>query len=190
MTGSVIASLGFVGVVALAAARSALERRPRARGFFEGAGRAELLFVTLLLCTLVALGAIQIFLRNVFHSGLLWADPMMRHIVLWLGATGAALASARLRHISVDVFSRLLPQTLRPARRVVVYGATAVAAYVLGIAALRLVINERSFGETAFLGIHTWEVQLILPAAFLLITYRTLLAIFLRRESREIEFEA
>jgi C4-dicarboxylate transporter, DctQ subunit len=190
VTSSVAFALaGFGAVVVLAAARARLDRSDRARGFFDAAGRAELLFVTLLLCTLVVLGAVQIFLRNAFHSGLLWADPMMRHIVLWLGATGAALASARMRHISVDVFTRLLPAAWRPARRVLVYGATAIAAYLLAIAALRLVVDERTFSEVAFLGVKTWVAQLILPAAFFVIAYRTLLAIFLRRESRDVEFE-
>ena len=59
--------------------------------------------------TLIILGGLQIILRNVFHSGLLWADPLMRHIVLWLGCLGAALATTSARHINIDVFSRALP---------------------------------------------------------------------------------
>jgi len=39
----------------------------------------------------------------------------------------------------------------------------------------------------AFLGIHTWMLQAILPAAFALITYRTFLAILLAREASEVE---
>jgi C4-dicarboxylate transporter DctQ subunit len=109
----------------------------------------------------------------------------MRHIVLWLGACGAALASARVRHISVDALTRVLPDRLRPARRTIVYTATAVAAYLLAISTVRLVIDEREFGEIAFLGVRTWVAQLILPAAFALITYRTLLGVFLGREPAE-----
>jgi TRAP-type C4-dicarboxylate transport system permease small subunit len=47
------------------------------------------------------------------------------------------------------------------------------------------VVDERSFGEVAFLGIRTWVLQLILPVSFVVITYRTLLAIFLGREPAE-----
>jgi TRAP-type C4-dicarboxylate transport system permease small subunit len=180
-----LALSGFAGVAALAVARARLDRSPGARRFFDAAARAELLFITLLLVTLVVLGGVQIFMRNVMHSGLLWADPLMRHIVLWLGATGAAMASARLRHISVDVLTRVLPASLRRSRRLAVYSFTAVAAYLLAVSAVRLVLDERSFGEVAFLGVRTWVVQLILPAAFLMVTYRTLLALFLGRESTE-----
>jgi len=157
---------------------------------FVLAGRVEVLFVALLILALVALGATQIFLRNFFNSGLLWADPLMRHIVLWIGACGAALASAHVRHISVDALTRVLPARFRPARRAIVYGATAAAPYILAIATVRLVIDEREFGEIAFLGIHTWMAQLILPAAFGLITYRTLLSILLGREAPETGVES
>ena len=181
--------LGFVALVALAALRAALERTPRARRFFGLAGRAEVAFLALMLMTLVVLGCAQIFLRNVFHSGWLWADPLMRHIVLWLGALGAAVASARMRHISVDALSRLLPTSLLPLRRLVVYGVCAVVCYALTIATMRLVVDERSFGEVAFFGVRTWVLQLVLPVAFAIMTYRTALAIFLGRESIEAGLE-
>lgn len=181
----VLSIAGFAALLGLAFLRARLDRRPGARAFFDFVGRVEIGVIALLLGTLVLAGALQIFLRNVFHSGLLWADPLMRHTVLWLGALGAMLAAARMNHITVDALSRVLPARFRPARRVVVNGATAFAAYLLAIAAVRLVIDEREFGDVAFLGIRTWVMQLILPVAFTVIAYRTLLAIFLGREPAE-----
>jgi TRAP-type C4-dicarboxylate transport system permease small subunit len=166
-----------------------LERTPRARRFFGWCGRAEVAVLALMLMALIGLGCAQILLRNVFHSGWLWADPLMRHIVLWLGALGAAVASARMRHISVDALSRLLPASLLPLRRLVVYGVSAVVCYALTIATMRLVVDERSFGEVAFFGVRTWVLQLVLPVAFAIMTYRTALAIFLGRESIETGLE-
>ena len=176
---------GFVVLVVFAFVRARLEPRAAARrvfGFFWG---LELGFIGLLLASLVVLGTTQIVMRNFMHSGLLWADPFMRHVVLYLGAVGAMVAAARLSHITVDVVSRLLPERLKPLRRWLVYGATAITAYLLAIAAARLVIDERTYHEVAFLGIQTWVLQLILPCAFVVITYRTLLAIFLAREPAE-----
>ena len=185
MNGPLAIVVGFVVLVGLAALRARLDRHHGARALFDFAGRIEIGFIVLLLATLVVLGVTQIFLRNVYHSGLLWADPLMRHAVLWLGATGATLAAARMNHITVDALSRVLPARFKPLRRAVVYTATAIATYVLAIAAVRLVIDERSYGDVAFLGIQTWVLQLILPGAFLAVTYRTLLAIFLSREPAE-----
>jgi len=177
---------GFLIVRGLAWVRARLDGHRGMRRAADASHAVELGLVALLLGTLVVLGAAQIFLRNAFNSGLLWADPLMRHIVLWLGALGAALASARMNHITVDALSRVMPPRFKPARRFVVYGATAIASWVLTIAATRLVRDERSYGEMAFLGVQTWVLQLILPAAFAIVTYRSLLAILLAREPAEL----
>jgi TRAP-type C4-dicarboxylate transport system permease small subunit len=182
---SVLVVLGFVVLAALAALRARLEGSPRARRFFDTVGRAEIALVALMLLALVALGCAQVLMRNLLESGWLWADPLMRHLVLWLGALGAALASARMRHISVDALSRLLPSRALPWRRFFEYGVTAMATYALAISAVRLVADERGFGEVAFLGVRTWLLQLVLPIAFAIIAYRSLLAVFLGRESAE-----
>ena len=187
---NLLIALGFVGLIALAALRAALERSERARRFFAATGWLEIGVLAAMLGALIFLGCAQILLRNAMNSGWLWADPLMRHLVLWLGALGAALASARMRHISVDALSRLLPPTLLPLRRFIVYGVTAFAAYALLVSTVRLIADEREFGEVAFLGIRTWVLQLVLPVAFGMITYRTLLAIFLGRESVESGLES
>ena len=161
---------GLIVLVGLAALRSRLDQREGARRIFDFFWRIEIGVVVLLVASLVVLGTVQIIMRNVMHSGLLWADPFMRHVVLYLGAIGAMVAAARMNHITVDVMSRVLPENLKPARRIIVYGATAVASYLLAIAALRLVIDERLYGEIAFLGIKAWVLQLILPVAFVVIT--------------------
>jgi C4-dicarboxylate transporter, DctQ subunit len=180
-----LVAAGFVILIVCALARARLDRRDGARRIFDFFWRIEIMFVALLLASLVVLGTIQIAMRNFMHSGLLWADPFMRHAVLYLGAVGAMIAAARMNHITVDVVSRVIPAGLKPARRWFVYGATSIAAYLLAIAAVRLVIDERSYHEVAFLGIRTWVLELILPIAFVVITYRTLLAIFLKREPAE-----
>jgi hypothetical protein len=56
-----------------------------------------------------------------------------------------------------------------------VFLATAIASSILGFAAFKLVLDEKSFGEEAFLGIDVWLLQAVLPFAFFLISYRCLL---------------
>ena len=104
-------------IVSIAVVRAVLLRRGRMTGLFAAAGRVETGVIATLLIALVLLGCMQIVLRNFFHSGVLWADPMMRHLVLWLGCLGAALATTRVRHINIDVFSRLVPARHRGYRR-------------------------------------------------------------------------
>ena len=171
-------------IVALAIVRAVLYRKRRLLGLYGVVGRLEVGVIAALLLALVLLGCMQIVLRNFFHSGVLWADPLMRHLVLWLGCLGAALATTRVRHINIDVFTRLVPRRHRGYRRAVVYTATAVAAFYLGVAALRLVVDEHAFGDVAFGTVKTWVLQTVLPISFFIISYRSLVNLFTGRESR------
>ena len=190
MTGSVLAYFNIVlGILILALVRALLDKRPKWKAFFAFLGRVEVAVIGLLLGALIFFGCLQIFLRNVFHSGVIWADPLMRHIVLWLGCLGGVMATARIRHISIDIFSRFLPGPLQAFRDKIIYLATALVSSVLGMAALRLVFQEKEFGERAFLNIDVWVLQLVIPFAFFLIAYRSLLNTFLGRKARPLDWE-
>lgn len=167
--------------------RAWFERNQRGAGFFRFFGRVEVIVLALLVGALIFFGCMQIFLRNFYNRGIFWAEPLMRHIVLWIGCLGGAHATTRMKHINIDVFSRLLQGRVKALRNFIVYIATAAAAFVLGIAALRLVIDERSYGETAFLGIGTWLLQAVLPFAFFLISYRCLIHLFARKRQATLE---
>ncbi|MEW8298423.1 MAG: TRAP transporter small permease subunit, partial [Candidatus Thiodiazotropha sp.] len=62
----------------------------------------------LLLSATILLAASQILLRNFFDSGLIWADPTLRIMVLWLALLGAIAATRENRHIRIDLFSHRL----------------------------------------------------------------------------------
>ncbi len=174
-------------LMVLAAGRAFLIKKKKLEGIFKFLGWLEVGVLGLMLGTLVVLGGLQIVLRNIFHSGILWADPLMRHIVLWLGCLGAALATTNARHINIDVFSRLLPENLKPWRRSLVYGATAVATFMLGVAAWKLVVDEKSYGDIAFASVPVWVLQVILPVAFFLISYRSVVNLFIGLEAESLE---
>lgn len=177
------------GIVAASLVRAYLDKTSRLRGLFKFLGGFEIFIIAVLLGSLIFFGCLQIVLRNFFHRGLIWADPLMRHAVLWLGCLGAALATSKMRHINIDVFTRFLPPKIRAVRDKIVYLATALAASVLGFAALKLVIDEREFGEKAFLNVDTWVLQLVLPLAFFLISYRSLLNTWCPREAKPMEWD-
>ena len=177
------------GIVLAALVRVYLDKKSRLKRFFGFLGLLEIGILALLLATLVSLGCLQIVLRNFFHQGIIWADPMMRHIVLWLGCLGGAYATTKMRHIGIDVLTRFLPKKARAVRDRVVYLATAGVAVMLGFAALKLVLEEKSFGEKDFLNIDTWLLQVILPAAFLLIAYRCLVNTIRPPEVKPIDWE-
>ncbi|MDE2237792.1 MAG: TRAP transporter small permease subunit, partial [Elusimicrobia bacterium] len=47
-----------------------------------------------------SLAFLQVLRRELFGSGALWADPLLRSLVLWVGFLGAALAAAEDKHFA------------------------------------------------------------------------------------------
>jgi TRAP-type C4-dicarboxylate transport system permease small subunit len=127
-----------------------------------------------LLAGMILLAASQIVVRNVFGGGLLWADPSLRVMVLWVGLIGAMVATRYDKQISVDVVSRFLPARAKAAVRVITdlftFGVSAFVAW----SSFRLVMDDRAAGTTLFASVPLWVCEAILPLAFAVIALRYL----------------
>jgi TRAP-type C4-dicarboxylate transport system permease small subunit len=139
----------------------------------EQAGRlVENTVLVVVLSGMILLASGQILLRNVFDSGLPWADEALRLMVLWLAMFGAVAASREDRHISIDALARVLPETGR------LWAAAAVnaftAAVTLGIAwySWLFLADSIEFGDVLLGELPAWLFQSVMPIAFSLIGYR------------------
>lgn len=128
--------------------------------------RAEDALLVLLLSAMVLLAGGQILLRNGFDAGLVWADPLLRVLVLWVGMVGAMAAARADRHISIDILSRLLPEHARRHSRALTDVCTAAVCALLAWHAGRLVLVEHAGGAIAFANVPAWLCELILPIGF------------------------
>jgi TRAP-type C4-dicarboxylate transport system permease small subunit len=59
----------------------------------------------LLLATLVITVSIGVFARYVFNSPFDWTEELVTVIFIWISFLGAAVASARHKHVVVDIFT-------------------------------------------------------------------------------------
>jgi len=167
--------IGAAGIVLVSTLlRLWFEMRPSTRRLRASVHAFEGTLLALILAAMIALSFLQVLLRNFFDTSLLWIDPLLRHLVLWVGLLGAALASRSGRHINVDALSRLLSDAgLRIARA----GTNLLAAVVtllLALACFRLVRDEVDFARDAFLGLPVWSVQIVMPLALLMMSSRFL----------------
>ena len=128
-----------------------------------------------LLALMVSLAGAQILFRNLFDSSIFGVDQLLRLLVLWVALLGAVAASREAKHIGVDVISRWLPARWRVGARALTDLFTVAVCTLLAWQAWRFVQSERAVGEMAFGALPVWYAQLILPAAFALITLRYLL---------------
>ena len=130
----------------------------------------ETALLVLALSTMVVLAFGQVILRNIFGTSFLWGDPLVRQMVLWTGFLGASLATKDGRHITIDAFTKYIPQ--RP-RAIIAIGtsiAAAVITWFLADAAWIFLVDEKAAGGELFLGIPSWVGLLIIPVGYWLIT--------------------
>ena len=125
--------------------------------------RAEDAVLALLLIAMIVLATLQIALRNGFDSGLIWADELLRLMVLWVALTGAIAASRADKQISINVLSRFLPARIRLAVRVVVDLFTAFICGLLAWHAGRFVYAAWEYEDTLLGGLPAWWFEVILP---------------------------
>ena len=129
----------------------------------------------LLLAVMIGLAAWQILARNLFDTAILWGDPLLRTLVLWVGFLGAVAAARDDRQINVDVVSRFTVEPWLSRVRVVTDLATAVVSGFLAWQAVRFVKDAVAYEELAFASVPLWLTASILPVAFGLLSIRYLL---------------
>ncbi len=131
----------------------------------------DALLVSLLL-VMICLAVFQIVLRNGFDAGIVWADPLVRVLVLWLGLIGAMVASRSDNHISIDLVSKYLPARYKKFNRLAVYLFTAVTCCFMTWHSARFVLMEKADGFPAFFSVPVWICETVIPFAFCIITIR------------------
>ena len=127
-----------------------------------------IVFVVLMM---VALAVAQIVLRNLAGTSLVWADPLLRNAVLWIGLLGAMIASRKDEHIRIDLAANFLPERVLPWITGLVDLFTAGICLLTAWYGLGFVIEERQFGA-AFAGIPSWLLQAVIPLGFSVMALR------------------
>ena len=133
---------------------------------------------------LVAVG--QIIMRQVFGTGLSWADEVVHLLVLWLALVGSIAACRENRHIRIDALSHVLPDTAVKLIRILVDVFAAIVCGIIAVQAWRYLQVEIEYDVTVLGDTPAWIAHVIMPAAFALISYRFVIAVF--SQSRELLF--
>ncbi len=142
--------------------------------------RGENLVLCLLLTAMILLACVQIILRTFFASGLLWADPLLRYLVLWCGLLGAVTATSQGKHIALDITGNLLPEKIEPWITFITYLFCTLAATGLTWAGWRFLQSEIEFGGSGPLSLPLWFWNSIFFVAFGCIALKYLLLLILQ----------
>ncbi len=121
---------------------------------------------------MIALAGGQIVLRNLFDGGLVWGDPLLRLMVLWLGVLGAMVATREDNHITIDLATRFLAPGPAAAAGLLTRLFAAAISALLAFHGARFVAMDFEAGTTAFAGFPAWIGEMIVPLGFAVIGLR------------------
>ncbi len=141
----------------------------------ERAGKlAENAALLVLLGTMIGVSVFQIVNRQLLGGSfsLSWADELVKMIVLWLAMVGSIAASRDNKHIRIDLITHILSGTIVAWIKIVVDLFAAGVCAMIGWQAWRLVREEMSWGDMILGELPLWIAHAIVPAAFILISYR------------------
>jgi len=140
--------------------------------FYE---RLEEVLLVFLVVLMVFLGFLQILFRNLISIGIVWVDPLVRHLVLWIALLGASLATRENRHISIDLLSGYLSPVLQRRVQGGLQLFSALICLLLVHPAIRFLENDYQAGKILALGVPMWLSQAIMPVMMLVLGVRFLL---------------
>ncbi|MDT8285969.1 MAG: TRAP transporter small permease subunit [Elusimicrobiales bacterium] len=150
--------------------------------FEEWVVKGEKALIVLFVALMISLSFMQVVLRVFFHSGIVWLDPMLRHMVLWSGLLGTALASRYSRQFALEALVKFAPEKIQRPLAILAGAFTVAVSGMLFWAAYKFIGDEIEYGSTAFFIGHfavkgAWA-EMIIPAVFVLIIFHTVMNLF------------
>ena len=137
--------------------------------------KLEVFALSILIFFMFSLAFLQLVLRAFFSTGVMWADEILRHSVLWVCFIGASLASQSDRHIRMDILTRFVSER---GKKVLDFFST-LSAFIICIVLTRssflFVLGEYATHSTLNSGMPAWMIQAIIPVGFFFMSFRFLL---------------
>jgi TRAP-type C4-dicarboxylate transport system permease small subunit len=131
--------------------------------------------LTFLLVSMIFLSFTQILLRNIFGTGLIWIDPLVRQMLLWITLAGAMVATRMHNHITVDAICRYIPPgRIKFATNFICDTFAAIVCALLTYSTFRVFHMEFQDPQGGFImtGLPLWASLLTMPVAFGVMTLR------------------
>ncbi len=128
---------------------------------------------------MIGFSFLQVVMRLCFSSGVLWADILLRHLVLWVGFLGAAIATSEGSHFAIDFLKKNLPEKLRKPVSILTDLLAVVVLSFLSCGAWAYFKDELLVRSILFsigdFEVPTYALTVIIPAGMSLLTLHFLL---------------
>ena len=121
------------------------------------------------------LAVAQIVMRIFFSFGFIWADELVKLLVLWIALVASIAASRSDRHLRIDVLSHFVAARYARVPRLIVDAFAAFMCGVLAWQSWRYVQLTIEFEDTVLVDLPAWIAYGLLPLSFALMCYRFVL---------------
>ena len=131
--------------------------------------------LVVLLGALMLLAVGQIAMRLIFSSGFIWADELIKLLVLWIALVASIAASRSDRHLRIDILSNFVAEKYARAPRIIVDAFAAIMCGILAWQSWRYIQLTIEFEDTVLVDVPAWIAYGLLPLSFALMCYRFVL---------------
>ena len=134
----------------------------------------EKILICLMLFSMIFLSFGQVVARNVFQTGFIWIDSVLKIEVLWLTFMGASMATHYRQHIKIDFLVNIIHDEKYKKNIDIVSQvfATLLCFFLFISAASFIQLVSANTISTFFRGVPDWYFQLVIPYCFLVMTIR------------------
>ena len=130
-----------------------------------------------LLLAMIGMAVYQVIARNLFATGFIWGDEMVRVAVLWVTMIGAMAAAGSDDHIRIDFITRFVDRRIALNVRRMTNLFTALCCFALGWCSLTLIGWDFVDQVVGFGTVPAWVCQLVIPVAAAVMGLRYLVAV-------------
>ncbi|MBW1998964.1 MAG: TRAP transporter small permease [Deltaproteobacteria bacterium] len=142
-----------------------MKRNLKPGPFFESMETGVCIFLLFLMSLVVI---IQVFSRYIFNYSFVWAEELVRYLMIWMVMIGAAIVQSRNDHIRIDFFPLLAGPKGRKIMETVFRLCTLTFLAIIAVKGIKIALFNRLF-ESSGLRISMFWPTLAIPVGATLI---------------------
>jgi len=151
--------------------------------FLNSLNRIEKILAALLVAFLTMFVVLDVGAREIFKTGIPWAQKGAVYMMIWTGFLGAILVTHKVEHLRPEVADKLWKGSLRKVylrlHNLMIFGFTSTMFYYSYL----YISESREFGDrNVIIDMPMWVLQMIIPYTFLSMSLRYFYFILFPRE--------
>ncbi len=145
--------------------------------------KIERVLASLMIFVLTLFMVLDVGSREIFKTGIPWAQKGAVYLMIWAGFLGAVLVTHKVEHLRPEIADKLWKGKLKPfylrMNNLLILIFTSAMAYY----SVLYVLESKEFGDrNVIIDMPMWVLQMVIPYCFLSMSLRYLYFVFCPRE--------